>query len=103
MTSPGWKASASYCRFLAEVRPDDAIEIRLDENDYMEEEIRDIFSCPRKSQLIATCHVELPSQVEHAAQQLTTAVLAGACVAPILLATLCQLNDKGVVQLWKSG
>ena len=72
------KASASYCRFLAEVRPDDAIEIRLDENDYLEEEIRDIFSCPRKSRLIATCHVELPSQVEHAAQQLTTAVLAGA-------------------------
>jgi len=72
------KTSASYCRFLAEIRPDDAIEVRLDENKFMEEEIRDIFSCPRKSQLIATCHVELPSQVENAAQQLTTAVLAGA-------------------------
>lgn len=71
------KTSASYCRFLAEVRPDDAIEVRLDENDFEEAEIRDIFSCPRKSQMIATCHVSLPSQVEHAAQMLTTAVLAG--------------------------
>jgi len=41
------KTSASYCRFLAEVRPDDAIEVRLDENEFEEAEIRDIFSCPR--------------------------------------------------------
>ena len=72
------QASASYCRFLAEIRPNDAVEVRLDENDFDEAEIRDIFSCERKSQLIATCHVSLPSQVEHAAQMLTTAVLAGA-------------------------
>lgn len=71
------KTSPSYCRFLAEIRPDDAIEVRLDENEFEEAEIRDIFSCERQSQLIATCHVSLPSQVEHAAQMLTTAVLAG--------------------------
>ena len=72
------QTSASYCRFLAGVRPDDAVEVRLDENEFSEEEIRDIFSCSRKSKLIATCHVSLPSQVEDAARQLTTAVLAGA-------------------------
>ena len=71
-------ASVSYCRFLAEVRPDDAIEVRLDDSGFEEEEIRDIFSCARKSQLIATCHVSLPSQVEDAARKLTTAILAGA-------------------------
>ena len=72
------QTSASYCRFLAGVRPDDAVEVRLDENEFSEEEIRDIFSCSRKSKLIATCHVSLPSQVEDAARQLTTAVLSGA-------------------------
>ena len=72
------KTTPSYCRFLADVRPDDAIEVRLDENEFSEEEIRDIFTFERKSQLIATCHISLPSQVEEASRMLTTAILSGA-------------------------
>jgi len=72
------QVSASYCRFLAGIRPDDAVEVRLDGSDFSEEEIRDIFSCPRQSRMIATCHISLPSQVEAAGRQLATAVLAGA-------------------------
>ena len=71
------KTTPSYCRFLADVRPDDAIEVRLDENEFSEEEIRDIFTFERKSQLIATCHISLPSQVEEASRMLTTAILSG--------------------------
>jgi len=72
------KTTPSYCRFLAGARPDDAVEVRLDENEFSEEEIRDIFTFARKSKMIATCHVELPSQVEEASRMLTTAILAGA-------------------------
>lgn len=72
------ETTASYCRFLASSRPDEAVEVRLDLNDFEEEEIRDIFSCKRQSKLIATCHVSLPSQVEEAARKLTTAILSGA-------------------------
>lgn len=70
-------ANPSYCRFLAATRPGEAVEVRLDLGDFSEAEIRDIFSCERQSQLIATCHVSLPSQVEDAARKLTTAILAG--------------------------
>lgn len=72
------ETDASYCRFLATSRPDEAVEVRLDLNDFSEEEIRDIFSCERQAKMIATCHVSLPSQVEEAARKLTTAILAGA-------------------------
>lgn len=72
------KTTPSYCRFLAGVRPDDAVEVRLDENEFSEEEIRDIFAYERKSLMIATCHISLPSQVEEASRMLTTAILAGA-------------------------
>ena len=55
-----------------------AVEIRLDECDFDTDEIRDIFSCQRKAELIATCHVSLPSQVAEAAEKLSAAILAGA-------------------------
>lgn len=70
-------ASTDWCKFLAASRSGEAVEIRLDECDFDEDEIREIFSYPRKAQLIATCHASLPSQVGEAAEKLTTAILAG--------------------------
>ena len=68
---------AAYCHFLARTRPGAAVEVRLDGSGYTEEEMRNIFSCPRSSVLVATCHVSLPSQVEEAARMLTMAILFG--------------------------
>ncbi|MBQ1707584.1 MAG: type I 3-dehydroquinate dehydratase [Bacteroidales bacterium] len=72
------EVSRNYCLFLAATRKGAFLEIRLDETDFDEEDIRIIFSCQRVTQLIATYHVSLPSQVESAARRLTTAILAGA-------------------------
>ena len=69
---------ADWCKFLAASRPGAAVEVRLDECDFDTDEIRDIFSCQRKAELIATCHVSLPSQVAEAAEKLSAAILAGA-------------------------
>ncbi|MBR0223042.1 MAG: type I 3-dehydroquinate dehydratase [Bacteroidales bacterium] len=70
--------SRNYCLFMAATRRDAFIEIRLDACDFDEDDIRAIFSFERKTQLIATYHVSLPSQVETAARRLTAAILAGA-------------------------
>ena len=72
------EVSRNYCLFLAATRKGAFLEIRLDETDFDEEDIRAIFSCQRVTKLIATYHVSLPSQVESAARRLTTAILAGA-------------------------
>jgi 3-phosphoshikimate 1-carboxyvinyltransferase len=72
------EVSRNYCLYLAATRKGAFIEIRLDQCDFDEEDIRDIFSCPRVTKLIATYHISLPSQVESAARRLTTAILAGA-------------------------
>lgn len=69
---------ADWCKFLAASRPGAVVEVRLDECDFDTDEIRDIFSCQRKAELIATCHVSLPSQVAEAAEKLSAAILAGA-------------------------
>ena len=72
------EVSRNYCLFLAATRKGAFLEIRLDETDFDEEDIRIIFSCQRVTKLIATYHISLPSQVESAARRLTTAILAGA-------------------------
>ena len=72
------EASRNYCRFMAATRTGAFIEIRLDQSDFDEDDIRSVFSCERVAKLIATYHVSLPSQVESAAKRLTTAILAGA-------------------------
>ena len=72
------KADKDWCLFLAATRDGAAVEIRLDTCDFDEDDIREIFSCERKAELIATCHVSLPSQVEEASRKLMTAILAGA-------------------------
>ena len=66
-----------YCRFMAATRNGAAVEIRLDECDFDEDDIRDIFSSERKALLIATCHISLPSQLDGAVRSLTTAILSG--------------------------
>ena len=66
-----------YCRFMAATRSGAAVEIRLDECDFDEDDIRDIFSSERKALLIATCHISLPSQLDGAVRSLTTAILSG--------------------------
>ena len=71
-------ADKDWCLFLAGTRSGAAVEVRLDTCDLDEEEIREVFSHPRKAELIATCHAELPSQTEEAARKLMTAILAGA-------------------------
>ena len=71
-------ASTHWCKFLAATRSGSAVEIRLDACEFDEDDIRDVFSCQREAELIASCHVSLPSQVEAAAEKLTTAILAGA-------------------------
>ena len=70
--------SRGYCLFLATTRRDAVLEIRLDSCDFDEEDIRAVFSCERETELMATCHVSLPSQVEAAARRLTMAILSGA-------------------------
>lgn len=67
-----------YCRFLAETRPENAIEIRLDKCDFDVETVKELFSTERGSFLIATYRCELPSQVERAVELLTAAIFAGA-------------------------
>ena len=70
-------AGTQWCKFQAATRSGSAVEIRLDTCGFDEDDIRDVFSCQREAQLIATCHVSLPSQVEEAAEKLTAAILAG--------------------------
>ena len=72
------EVSRNYCLFMAATRRDALIEIRLDACDFDEDDIRAIFSFERQTQLIATYHISLPSQVETAARRLTAAILSGA-------------------------
>ena len=74
-----------YCRFMAATRAGAAVEIRLDECDFDEDDIREIFSGERQALLIATFHISLPSQAEDAARALTAAILAGADYVDIAL------------------
>ena len=74
-----------YCRFMAATRAGAAVEIRLDECDFDEDDIREIFAGERQALLIATFHISLPSQAEDAARALTAAILAGADYVDIAL------------------
>ena len=68
----------SWCAFMARSRAGAAVEIRLDAIGFDEDEVREVFSLPKRAKTIATCHAELPSQVENAARLLSAAILAGA-------------------------
>ena len=47
-----------YCQYLAETRPDSALEIHLDTCRFTEDEIKETFSTPRESIMIATGKIE---------------------------------------------
>ena len=72
------RISKEYAAFMVGTRSKSAVELRLDECDFSDDDIRFILDGPRVAEVIATCHVSLPSQVEEAAKKLTTAILAGA-------------------------
>ncbi len=69
---PGW------CAYMARTRADAAVEIRLDACGFDEDDVRKLFSGPKQAQMIATCHADLPSQVDGATRLLSAAILAGA-------------------------
>ena len=71
------KVSREYAAFMVGTRKKSAIELRLDECDFSDDDIRFILGGLRKAEVIATCHISLPSQVEEAAKKLTSAILAG--------------------------
>ena len=67
-----------WCEFMARTRADAAVEIRLDSFDFDEDDVKRIFSRPRQAKLIATCHIEFPSEADRAVRLLSAAILAGA-------------------------
>ena len=70
-----------YCQYLAETRPDSAIEVHLDTCNFTEDEIKEIFSTPRESIMIATGKMEGDWDRDAAVRELSAAILAGAdCV-----------------------
>ena len=70
-----------YCQYLAETRPDSALEIHLDTCNFTEDEIKEVFSTPRESIMIATGKIEGEWDRDAAVRQLSAAILAGAdCV-----------------------
>ncbi len=70
-----------YCQYLAETRPDSALEIHLDTCRFTEDEIKETFSTPRESIMIATGKIEGEWDRDAAVRQLSAAILAGAdCV-----------------------
>jgi len=67
-----------YCKFLAETRPDNAVEVRLDTCELSRDEIREIFSLERSSFLIAGFDCQYPSQATKGVEDLSYAILCGA-------------------------
>lgn len=67
-----------YCKFMAETRRGEVLEIRLDKCGFSNQEIKDVFSCQREAALLATFHCRLATEREEAIEALSTAILAGA-------------------------
>ena len=67
-----------YCKFMAETRRDEVLEIRLDKCGFSEQEIKDVFSCRREGALLAAYPCRLATEREDAINALSTAILAGA-------------------------
>ncbi|MBR6423780.1 MAG: 3-phosphoshikimate 1-carboxyvinyltransferase [Bacteroidales bacterium] len=68
----------SWFAYMARSRAGAAVEIRLDGSGLSEEDVQQLFRGPKQARMIATCHVELPSQVDSATRLLSAAILAGA-------------------------
>ncbi len=74
-----------YCRFFAEGRPGNAVEIRLDLSDFNEAQIKEIFSIARESYLVAAAHISREYDSQKAVRQLSAAIMAGADYVDISL------------------
>ena len=72
-----------YCKFMAETRRDEVLEIRLDKCGFSEQEIKDVFSCQREATLLAAHSCHLATEREDAIKALSTAILAGADIVDI--------------------
>ena len=68
----------AWCAYMVRTRPGAAVEIRLDQCGFNEEDVQKLFRLPKEAKTIATCHVDLPSQVDGAVRLLSAAILAGA-------------------------
>jgi len=66
-----------YCQFMAETRDEDAVEVRLDECELDNDEIKEIFSIKRNSILIATYRCEEDEDTKEAVEALSMAILSG--------------------------
>ena len=72
-----------YCKFMAETRRDEVLEIRLDKCGFSEQEIKDVFSSQREAALLAAYPCRLATEREDAINALSTAILAGADLVDI--------------------
>lgn len=68
----------AWCAFMVRTRPGAAVEIRLDQCGFNEEDVQKLFHLPKQAKTIATCHIDLPSQIDNAVRLLSAAILAGA-------------------------
>lgn len=71
-------ASSNYANFMASTRRGTAVEVRLDSCLMDDDQLREFFSSPRHSQVIATCHTNEDLSIEDATELLTIAILSGA-------------------------
>lgn len=79
------KVESFYCKFMAQRRPGSAVEVRLDLCHFDEEQIKDIFSTTRDSDLVAAAHIGKDYDRQTALRQLSAAILAGADFVDISL------------------
>lgn len=68
----------AWCAYMVRTREGAAVEIRLDQCGFNEEDVQKLFHLPKRAKTIATCHVDLPSQLDNAVRLLSAAILAGA-------------------------
>lgn len=70
-----------YCQYLADTRPEAALEVHLDSCNFSQEEIKELFSTPREAIMIATGRLCGEWDRDAAVADLSAAILAGAdCV-----------------------
>ena len=72
-----------YCKFMAETRRDEVLEIRLDKCGLSEQEIKELFSGQREAALLAAYPCRLATERKDAINALSTAILAGADMVDI--------------------
>lgn len=67
-----------YCKFMLETRQNSAVEVRLDSDALTADDVRDIFSYPRKAVAVASFVKTDGKSSEDAVEKLSAAIIAGA-------------------------